>query len=78
MLKKKLLFIRMHKSWPAVTNNGVIIVAILGMRLLMYVVCEGRYRIGSVSDPTVSPSQRLCASSTGDREPAEGLRPPVE
>ena len=37
------------------------------------------YRMGvSLSDPTVSPSQRLCASSTGDREPAEGLRPPVE
>lgn len=41
------------------------------------VVREMHYRV-SVSEPTVSPSQRLWASSTGDREPAEGLRPPVE
>jgi hypothetical protein len=31
----------------------------------------------SVSEPTVSPSQRLWESSVGDRAPI-GLRPPVE
>ena len=63
----------MHKSWQAVTKNRVIKSCDLRDDA-GNIVREACYLAGSESDAIVSPSHRLCASSVGDREPAEGLR----